>query len=185
MIKHRRPGRRDCQSIIAVPVLLVCLLWLTGVPCPASETRDRTWSFEFNQAPVARVLKELSRTTGIRISTNMDLGGLSVTRVYRKVSFSTIIRDIFKQTSHVLAWRYQDKQIASVDVWICEGESNGTLYSQASPSGKGRSVQTREAGQNHFHGKNESEDKAMGPSVPGVPRDPGSPEALFHPELFE
>ena len=70
----------------------------------------------FNNVAVGDMLKQLSRATGVEISTNKTPNTERITRSYEDQTIEQIIRDALRGTSYTLVWHYGPSQLESIGI---------------------------------------------------------------------
>ncbi|UCD87228.1 MAG: hypothetical protein JSV01_05560, partial [Desulfobacterales bacterium] len=156
----KKPNELRCQSIIG-PLASLCVLYkrrsasfcisllilcLATVVLSVSHTPEATadsWSFRFNDLPVADALKQLSQVTGISVFTNKPPENKRLTRSYENETIEQIIRDILRGVNYTLEWRTNDKGFESVAITFIDEGHGGFRQSSGGSTryGGGRSAE--------------------------------------------
>jgi hypothetical protein len=106
-------------------LLFICIAVLAPSVSRASEAAADSWSFRFNDLPVADALKQLSQVTGVRALTNTPPENKRLTRSYENETIEQIIRDILRGVNYTLEWRTSDKGLESVAITFIDEGSGG------------------------------------------------------------
>jgi hypothetical protein len=115
--------------LMVVTLCSACVIFFSS-SSHASEIEERTWSLRFNNVAVGDMLKQLSRATGVEISTNKTPNTERITRSYEDQTIEHIIRDALRGTNYTLVWHYGENQLESVG--ICFYDAGGGTSSKLS-----------------------------------------------------
>jgi hypothetical protein len=106
-------------------LLFLCFVASALSVSRASEATPDSWSFRFNDLPVAEALKQLSQVTGISVFSNRPPENKRLTRSYENENIEQIIRDILRGVNYTLEWRTNNKGLASVAITFMDEDTGG------------------------------------------------------------
>ena len=101
-------------------VSLLCVMgFLTWAVAVGAVEPDRArWSVTFRNATVSSALEQLSEVTGIRIIARDVSATETVSRTYTKRTVEQIIKDLCKDVSHAVVWRFDRVGTPTVEVRV-------------------------------------------------------------------
>ena len=110
--------------------LFACLVLFSPSAFCADVYGDALYSLQLNKVSISEALKQIAQTTGIKITTPIELGNQIITRSYRNQTIERILKDLFRDMSFALVWSYGEKGIDSVKIVTFEkGSGAGVRYS--------------------------------------------------------
>ncbi len=110
--------------LIVACLCSACIIFFSS-SSHASELQEQTWSLRFNNVAIGDVLKQLSRATGVEISTNKTPNMERITRSYEDQTIEDIIRDALRGTNYTLVWHYGEKQLEFIGICFFDAGSGG------------------------------------------------------------
>jgi len=168
----------------ALKALLFVLVISAGGQAQAEEAGKTRYSLEIKSATLEEAFKQLARETGVGIFIRRNKAEKSVKgKSYVNETFDQIVRDLLRNTNHILVWNFAEKKMNSVDIWLFP---SGAAEAGAPPApGKGAVDDAREKSKPPKSKKKEAEDRRAPPPKPPAPagakalqRPPGQPPAV-------
>ena len=91
------------------------------------------WSFEFNDCSVSEALSKISKSTGVNVLINKDIGNMIHRKYYKDKSIDHIVTDILSREECAIVKRINDKEkLVAIDIWIVDrSNKSGNLRSVA------------------------------------------------------
>jgi len=90
-----------------------------------SNIEHQRWSFDFKDCTVLDALRQITNITNIEIVTNRNGDKEIPSKSYKDQTIDQILRDLFRKESCAMIWRYEDSDIASIDIWVFKGGGSG------------------------------------------------------------
>ncbi len=88
-------------------------------------TKIPKWSLEFNDCSVSDALNQISKVTGVKVITNIDIEKMVLNKYYKDKPIDHIVTDILSRENYAIIRRFSDKRkLVSIGIWILDW-SNG------------------------------------------------------------
>lgn len=151
-----------------VRMLVLALLIAVGGQARAEDAGKTKYSVEIKGATLEEALKQLSQETGVGISIRRNKAQKTVKgKSYVNETLDQIIRDLLRNTNHILVWNHAERKASSVDIWLFPSGS-GDAGAQAVPA-KVAAEEAKDKNKPPKTRKREAEDRRAAPPKPAAP----------------
>ena len=77
------------------------------------------WSFEFNDCSVSDAMDQISKSTGVNVYTNKDVGKIILDKHYKDITIDHIVTDILSREEYAIIRQFNDKKkLVAIGIWI-------------------------------------------------------------------
>ena len=161
---NREPARklcfffflRDSFSIYGLVCMFLPFL-LTVVVCHGADVQERRWSFTFKDCSVSDAIEQVSRASGIEITTNVALNRKIAQKSFNNKKLSQVLRNLLRGSNYVMVWHKNAQGADAVRISIVE--------KAVKKEGKGAATSRQPVTVIHTGGSGENKGKTSAPST--------------------
>lgn len=110
------------RSFVGVWALVLGLVVFTCSELFAETEENRQWSIDFGAISISEAFDQLTRITGIKISTTTPLAHKISPKRYINQSIDQILKDVLKNVNYAAVWLYGERGLESIGILAFDRE---------------------------------------------------------------
>ncbi len=134
----RRPVKVFRFTFLYLFFCFICIGYSTLYASSIEENNTNKipkWSLEFNDCSVSDALNQISKVTGVKVTTNIGIDKMILSKYYKDKPIDHIVTDILSRENYAIIRRFNDKRkLVFIGIWILEwykSNKRGNLRSVA------------------------------------------------------
>jgi hypothetical protein len=110
------------RSCVGVWALVLGFVAFTCGELPAETEENERWSIDFGSVSISEAFDQLTRITGIKISTTTPLAHTISPKRYVNQSIDQILKDVLKNMNYAAVWLYGKRGLESIGILAFDRE---------------------------------------------------------------